>query len=80
LVGSVVYDDVDGAHFLESPVDELLAIFLLSDICGEEIAFPSMLFDESLRFLGIFLLLRQVGNDAIGSLHSVHDRYGSANA
>lgn len=80
LVGCIIHKNVDGAHLLKSLVDELLAVLLLPNVGGEQIAFPSMLFDELLGLLGICLLLGQVCNDAISSLHSVHDRYGSANA
>lgn len=80
LVCSVVDEDVDGAHLLQSGVDNLSAILLLLEVDLDEMAFGTVLLDLLLSLLSVLLLDLKVGNQAVGSFHGEHDGDGTANS
>lgn len=73
LIGGVVGEDVDGAHFRDGLLDELGAIRLLGEVGGEEVAFGPVLLDCFLSRFGVFLFFGQIGDHAVCSFHGVED-------
>jgi len=74
LVCGVIDQDVDRPHLVQSLLYQLLAILHLAHVSREKVAFPPVLLDRLLGLLSIFLLVWQICNDAVGTLHSVEDR------
>ena len=58
LICGVVDEDVDSTHFRHCFLDELGAVLLLSEVRCELIAFPSVLLDQFLGFVGVLLFVR----------------------
>lgn len=79
LVGGIVDKDVDGAHLLESGVDNLLAVLLLLEVDLEQVALAAVCLDLLLGDLCILLLDLEIGDQAVGTLHGVQDGNGATN-
>ena len=69
LICRVVDENIDGTHFRYCFLDELCAVLLLPEVRRELIAFPSVLLDLFLGFIGVLLFFGQIGDDAIGTFH-----------
>ena len=69
LICRVVDENIDGTQFRHCLLDEFCAVLLLSEVRRELIAFPSVLFDQFLGFIGVLLFVGQIGDDAIGTFH-----------
>ena len=73
LICRVVDENVDGTHLRHCLLDELGAVLLLSKVRRELIAFPSVLLDQFLGFVGVLLFVGQIGDDAIRTFHGVEN-------
>ena len=68
-----------GAELLDSRVDDFAAMSRRSDIAGDEHRFSPRLFDQSLRLLGVLMLI-QVGDDDVRAFTGIGDRNRAADA
>lgn len=81
LVGSVVHKNVDvPTERLDSTVDNLLAVFAIRQVGGHQVALASIFLHALLGFLSIILFLREVDDEAVGTLHGEEDGYSPADA
>jgi hypothetical protein len=78
-VGGVVDKDVDGAHLVESRVDDLLAVLLLLEIALDQVALAAVCLNLLLGLLCVGLLDLEVGDQAVSALHGVQDGNSTTN-
>jgi hypothetical protein len=79
LICVVVDKNVNCAHLLQRLVDNLLAVLAVLQVSCECVALGALLLNQLLGLLCILLLLGQVGNEAVGTLHGVKDGCCAAN-
>lgn len=73
LVCSVVEEDVDTTHLLDSLINDFPAVCAVLQICGKSIALGSLLLNQLLRLPSVILFLGQICYKTIGTLHGVKD-------
>lgn len=77
LIGVIIEQNVDGTHFAQCLFNYFLAIVLVFQVRGVEMALRAVLLRIAFGLLGIFLFIRQVGNEAIRALHCEKNGSGS---
>lgn len=77
LVPMVIHQCIDANHGLKSGIDHLLAVLLIPQIDGEEVDMLSRFLDASLGLFRIRLFLRQIRDQACGTLHGEQDSNSS---
>lgn len=78
-LGAVVeHQDVDGAHELSGLIGNSLALLLVLQVRLDEVELATLLLDETLGLLSILLLLWEVDNGGLGSLHGVENGNGTS--
>ena len=80
LTGSIVEQNVNGSHLLQGKVDDLLTVFHLCEIPGDEMALGTKLLDLLLGILRILLLIRQVDDGRVSPFSGKQDGGSSTNA
>lgn len=80
LVGVVVEQDVDSAELVHGLVDDLVAVLLLSQVGREEVALAAVFLDLLLGLLCVLLLVLQVRDQYIGTLHGEENGRAAADA
>ncbi len=80
FLGAVVQDqDVDGAHQLSCLLSNGLALLHLSQVGSNEVQFAALLLSKTLGLLSILLLLWQVNNGRLSTLHGIKDGGSTSN-
>lgn len=69
LISVIVEQDVDSAHLAQRLVNHLLAVRLLLQVDSQEVNLAAIALNLLLRLLSILLLLRQVRNQRLCTLH-----------
>lgn len=80
MIGSIVEKNINASHGMKSLADELFAVLLARQVCGEQIALSSSLLHELLGLFGILLLVWQISNGRVCALHGEQESGGTAYA
>lgn len=75
---SVVDENVNSSPGFNDSLDDSVTALLVSDILGDEKAFPTGGIDELLGLVGVDLFFGQVDNGNVGTLHAEHDGGGTS--
>lgn len=78
LRSGIVDEDIDHAHRLEGLLGDRLTVRGRAEIHGQEMKFATFLLNLLLGLLGVRLLLLEVNDHALGSLHREQDCNGAA--